>query len=333
MAKFLIALSLLFSFLSVAHSEIPISEIEQKLKTEGLEVWVHGAVPNQSLYVVTYRRSDNFFVFADLSIYPASADARNILLSSKRHDRVRVWGRLVTPEGTTQPHIAADKITVLEKFRGLDPYPPYDRKTEIPKDLNGKTEFIGKVHALLHGGEILVVEFGDAVLPVFIEEKFRGLTTTLHRGDKIKIQFVIQRGPRKPTHLNLNPALEKPLSVLFSSVSEHERILTKSGSLVMFPQSPQIQFNVFALQQDIGDGVVLEYTLVNFESPEFFRQLREKLQAAWDAHSSTLKTGRNKLYNPKIRIEATGPINVIDPNQANPQVLIKSLDQIRITVE
>lgn len=310
-------------------AEIPISEIEEKLATTGLEVWVHGAVPSHGLYVVSYRRPDNFFVFLDLSIYADSPQAKAALESSKRHDRVKVWGKLDNGK-TSQPHIAAETITLMERFTGLDPYPPYQREVTIPNALNGKTSFIGKVHALFNDGEILVVEYQDAVLPVFVKAPLRRFTKDLYRGDKVELQFTIQKGPRKPTHLNLNGGAADPLKVLKSAHKEHGQMQVREGQLVMFPKSPQVQFNVFALRQDIGDGVMLEYTLVNFENPELFKQIRMKLQAAWDKKTDSIRNGRNKLINPQIRVRAKGMINVVDPNQANPQVLLESLDDIEI---
>jgi len=314
-----------------ASAEIPLSEIEEKLAGPGLEVWIHGSVPQHSLFVVSYRRPDNFFVFIDLSIYGASDEAKQMLAGSKRHDRVRVWGELNNSK-TSQPHIAAERILLEERFTGLDPYPPYDREVSIPNDLKDKSEFIGKVHALFNGGEILVVEYKDAVLPVFVPAKSRNWTAGLNRGDKIRLHFEVQKGPRKPTHLNLNTQVAKPLEVLFSSRSQHGQLQTREGSLVMFPKSPQIQFNVFALQQDIGDGVMLEYTLVNFEDAELFRALRAKLQTVWDQEAKSLKNGRNKLLNLRIQVKATGKINVVDSNQANPQVLINNLDDLSFRV-
>lgn len=310
---------------------IPIEEIDQKLKTEGLPVWIHGAVGNQGLFVVSYRRPDNFFVFIDIGVYPKNAETRELLKSAKRHDAVRIWG-VRENEKTNQPHIAVTKMVVEKKYEGLDPYPPYERKQELPKDLIGKTEFIGKVHALFLGGEAMVLEYGDAIVPVFVETRFRPLTEKLNRGDKVKIQFVVQESPKRPPHLNLNGAAAKPLEVLWSPSSEHDKPMTKEGALVMFPQSPQIAFNVFAVQVDIGNGVFLDYTLVNFENPELFKKLRAKCQAAWDAHQASLQNGRNKLVNPRLYVKATGKINYIDANQANPQVLLNALDDLRIEV-
>lgn len=313
----------------LAMAQIPISEVEEKLAGEGLEVWVHGSVPSHGLYVVSYRRPDNFFVFIDLSIYAQSKQAKAALEGSKRHDKIKVWGELKN-DRTSQPHIGASKITLMERFTGLDPYPPYEREITIPTELEGKNSFIGKVHALFNGGEILVVEYKDAVLPVYVKSKFRNLTANLYRGDKVQVNFVLQDTPRRPTHLNLDDSVETPIQILKSAHQEHGQLQTREGQLVMFPKSPQVQFNVFALRQDIGDGVMLEYTLVNFEDPKLFKQIREKLQAAWDKQTDGIKNGRNKLINTKIRVRATGKINVVDPNQANPQVLLESLNDIEV---
>jgi len=38
--------------------------------------------------------------------------------------------------------------------------------------------------------------------------------------------------------------------------------------------------------------------------------------------------GRNKLHNPNLKVKACGTLNVVAPSQANPQILIPTIDQL-----
>ena len=98
----------------------------------------------------------------------------------------------------------------------------------------------------------------------------------------------------------------------------------------MFPKSPEIQFNVFAVQQPLPSGLTRQYTLVNMVDPGVFSQIRAKLQKAWDSYPKSYVNGRNKLVSTKIQVKASGVINDVDPSQANPQILLKSADDIQI---
>ena len=89
-------------------------------------------------------------------------------------------------------------------------------------------------------------------------------------------------------------------------------------------------FNVFAVLQELPEGLKRQYTLVNFDNPETFKKIREKLQAAWDKHTKDYVNGRNKLVSTHVRIKATGTFNEVDPNQANAQILLSTPEGIEI---
>jgi hypothetical protein len=83
-------------------------------------------------------------------------------------------------------------------------------------------------------------------------------------------------------------------------------------------------FDVFALQRDLGDGNVREYTLL-FEDPEQFRIMRERLKAVWDTASHIPAVNdRNKWLKQRLRVKAKGRFNFVDPSQANPQIILNS---------
>jgi hypothetical protein len=215
----------------------------------------------------------------------------------------------------------------LKKWKGPGSDLDYDYKASVPKDLLNKTELVGKVHAVIPGGRGLVVEYKDVVVPVFTENA--DMTKGLFRNDKIKISYVVQRSPRRPAHLNIDLTKEEPLKVLKRIEEGHGETVTLTGALVMFPKSPQIRFNVYALRLDDGE-TNWNYTIVNFDDFDLFKALREKLEAAWNEKSELAVYDRNKFLNSQIKITVTGTKNVVDEGQANPQVLVNSLEDLKI---
>ena len=300
--------------------------IEQLLTSgQGVEGSLHAAVPEQSLYVFSYMGENGFFEQVRLSLVPRSKEALELLKTLNRHDRVRVFGSLEF--NNNQPHIRMTDIQLIKSWGS--PFPPYKHEVTLPKDLEQMESFIGKVHAIHAGGTVVVLEYKDTVLPLVVAETQLDATKDLFRGDKVKVHFNIAEHPRRPTHLELNSKVQPPIEVLDKVRSEHGQIHQFEGVLVMFPQSPQIKFNIFALQRDMGDGVVRDYTLIpkTFDSVQF-EAMRNMLQAVWDKNSETAVNNRNKWIKKSIRIKAKGSINVIDPNQANPQILFEDLKDI-----
>jgi hypothetical protein len=100
------------------------------------------------------------------------------------------------------------------------------------------------------------------------------------------------------------------------------------GRLVKFPQSPQIKFDVYAIEVETL-GVDRYFTLVNFEDVNEFQRIRDKLTTIWDDHLETVSTGRNLLRNPQVVLAVRGQANVASPEQANPQILLDSADDIQ----
>jgi len=144
------------------------------------------------------------------------------------------------------------------------------------------------------------------------------------------VNFGIQGYPHKPTHLEVDESSATPIRVVDSIHSLHGTKGTITGALILFPKSPEIKFNVFAVQQILGSGLKRQFTLVNFESMEKFEKLRALLQQAWDRHPTDYVNGRNKLVNTKVTVSATGMFNDDNPSQANPQILLGDLNSIQI---
>ena len=60
-----------------------------------------------------------------------------------------------------------------------------------------------------------------------------------------------------------------------------------------------------------------------------FQAIREKLAKIWNENAATAISGRNMLINPEVTMEAAGLGNIISPEQANPQILLDSTEQIK----
>ena len=103
--------------------------------------------------------------------------------------------------------------------------------------------------------------------------------------------------------------------------------------LVQFPKSPQIKFNIYALLVEDKEGSSIQFTLTNLENMDLFTQVREKIEKFWNEHKSSQENDRNKFINRRIKVTAKGIYNMIDKGQANPQILIQSIDDINLELQ
>ncbi|MDJ0600984.1 MAG: hypothetical protein QNJ37_19330 [Crocosphaera sp.] len=309
-----------------AYEGVNLSNLGNELEKTGLLGEIHGVVPEDNIVVLSVRDPNNFFDFQHFSVIPGNKKTQDILSKVGRHDKVCLQGKLVK-NPSPQPHIVVKSAVIMESWDGLVGYENYEYQADIPTELQYKNNAIFKVHAINNEGKILVVEYKDKVLPIFVENP--ELTKDLYRGDFIDISYKIQSWPRKPTHLNLNLNAENPIKMVDKLVAKHGKEETLTGTLVKFPQNPQIKFDVYAIEV-MTQGLSRYYTLVNFEDAKKFENIREKLAEIWDNQSDTIESGRNFLINPNIIIEAQGKINMISPQQANPQILLENADKIQV---
>jgi hypothetical protein len=280
---------------------------------------MHASIPERKLWVFTYRKPGDFFSSIDLSVVPADASIERTLSTLHRHDHVEIRGTVI--RRTPQVHVRAQSVRVLESFERDESIPPYAYK---PSDLPPSGTTIARVHAVGADPEPgLVVEIRDAVVPVRVADS-RSLAG-LYRGDIIRFSYEIAEHPSVPTHLVLNTNIDAPLEVLDAIARDHGEPIEREGILVRFPQSPQIAFDVYALQSIDAHGIAREYTLVNFDDQDVFAAIRKKLGDAWVQHASTARDGRNK--------QVKGIKNVVARDQANPQILLASPADIEIIVD
>ena len=328
---FITALASLFvacTTISPRANAVDLKQVEQELTGAGAVGWVHGSVKDEGIFVFTYRNPKNFFDYVIMSLVPKDDFIATQLTSLGRHDKVRVKGSFLW-NPSPQKHIEVTEIARVEEFKL--PGGPFQREAKIPDDLKKQSCASFLVHAVAGEGHIVVLEYKDSIVPMFSE--FPELTKNLFRNDVIRACYVLQTFPGRPTHLNIDAAEKEPIKVTEAITALHGKPADMTGALVLFPKSPEIIFNVFALQQELSDGLKRQYTLVNFDDPELFKKIREKLQAAWDKYPNDFVNGRNKLMHKKVFVRAKGVYNQIDKNQANPQILLKSVDDVQIIVK
>lgn len=324
MKKLILSLILLFPFSSFS---IDLEALEQKLMTEGVQGWVHGSEPSTQMFVFTFRNPDNFFDNIQMSLIPKSETEHNVLKGLKRHDKVLIKG-VFLKNPSPQKHVLVSEIQVITQYNNGHATEDYDYEASVPQDLLGLSEAEFMVHAIAAEGRILVVEYKDVVIPVFVRNNT--LTQNLYRNDIVQLKFRIFEEPGRPTHLMLNEKADNPVRVNQSAVTFQGKPADIEGRLVMFPKSPDIIFNVFAVEDTSYPGFKRQYTLLNMVNPDVFTQIRNKLQMAWDLNPLSVN-GRNKLISQNVRVRAKGTFQIVDPNQANIQILLNSADDVTIT--
>lgn len=290
--------------------------------------WIHAAVHDRGLYVFTYRKTGDFFSFAEFPLTPASDAVTAQLAKLRRHDAVTIKGSFIE-KGAPIRHILLQDIKVVTPYVPDETATPRPTETAFPDELVGQTEAIGKVHAVDTDGRILVIEYADSVVPVFVSVP--ALTAGLYRNDKIRLAFQFSTVPPRPTHLWLDTANSKPIEVLERLLDLHGKPYQADGMLVRFPQSPEISTDVYALEVVDSDRVTREFTLLS-NNTTIFNAIHDKLSAAWKAHPGTVIDGRNKLLNPSLRVHASGTFNLVAPNQANAQIILDSAADVTVTV-
>ena len=304
-----------------------LESLETELAGTGLIGRIHGAAAINHLYVLSVREPNNFFAHTEFSLIPSSPEIEASLAQLSRHDLVCIQGSAVA-NPSAQPHAKVASVRVLESYDALDGYSPYEYELNIPEDLEERGSYLGKVHAIADGGHILVTEYQDGVLPIFIPE---GLPDpNLFRGDIVRIAYRQQHRPNQPVHLVLDTEATSPLEVVSSIADWHQQTMTLSGTLVKFPRSPQITLDVYAIEVET-EGVKRYFTLVNFEDFDVFQTILAKLADIWDSHQDQVVAGRNLLREAGVTVSATGQIGIISPQQANPQILLDSPTDLEVS--
>lgn len=315
------------AFVSIsAWAQISRQELDGLLRgPNGVALEVHAAPEGLKHYVGTWRDPENFFIFEHYSLVPHSAEVASSFAQLKRHDRIRVWGSVLTDMRAPQGHLEIERIVVESAGADLG---HFIRQARLDAGFPAENEFFyALVHAVDPESGLLVVEYKDTVLPVRVPSAIH--LPQLFKNDVVKMRATLATHPHEPQHLKL---LE--LVVESSIVNIHGQAIDKTGELVRFPASPQVRFDVWAIREDLGHGLSRQYTLINFDDKALFDAIRAKAAAFWQAaDASGIVNGRNKLVNMKLRVRARGMGNMVDPGQANAQIVLSSLDDLTVADE
>ncbi len=305
--------------------------LDAALRGDGLVGWMHGAVEATGAVTFTYRHPDDFFAFVILPAVGDTTPADDALRALRRHDKIRVFGQL-SVDGAPVRHIVVTRHEMVEPYRPPAEVHDYAYATTLPPGLVKGAEpqpLVVKVHAVSDEPHVLVVEYGDQVLPVFVSGG--SAANGLYRGDKVRLWVEVAQHPSRPAHLVL---AERPdaVEMLDAILAQHGKPVELQGPLVLYPDSPALLFDIFALHDVDAQGLTRDYTLVNFTDIELFKSMRQRLADTWAAHADESVNRRNKRVSTRIIVRARGTMNMQDPNQANPQILIASPEDLEIEV-
>lgn len=320
---------------TLSASALDVKTVEAALAASGGTLAeVHGANHERGQYVLSFRHPTSFFDYLLVSMLadeksPGGAAVAATMKSLKRNDIVRVHGRLNTDIKSPQPHAFIDEVTVVAPF--ANPYPAvpaYQSVVNLEKELAAVTEADFKVHAVLESGKILVLEYGDSIVPTYVSDPAQAaIAKELYRGDIVHLKFKIAADPTHPLHLRLQKVPDA-IALKDKITEQHGKPVSLCGTLAMFPKSPLITINVFALQLDVAPGINRTYTLVNFDDMAEFAKIRDNAQKVWDRAAAEIVSARNYFLNPHIKVCAKGTGNIQDPSQANPQILLEKADDL-----
>jgi hypothetical protein len=103
---------------------------------------------------------------------------------------------------------------------------------------------------------------------------------------------------------------------------------------VKFKKSPAINTDVYAVRVVDPNGIGRNYTFFpdSEHGPEFmelFNDLKDKAKKAWDGSDEKPKVVRNYWSKDKIKVTVKGRLNIVSLEQANPQVYVKSVEDLR----
>ena len=305
-------------------------KLEAQLAGEGLGGWVHGGRSDEQLLVFTWRHPESFFINVQVPMIAATPELAEKLAQLRRHDYVVIRGNVVQNKAPIR-HLLITELVELKKWEGPGSDIDFEYQQGLRAELLAQDFATFKIHAIANEGRVLVVEYKDLIVPVVNPQPERA--ASLYRNDIVYIKYQARALPMQPLHLQIDYQRPDPILLIEPIVSGHGEAFTLTGPLVMFPQSPQIIFDVFAIRSEDVNQLQHNYTLVNFTDPEIFLQLRDQLAEIWQQNAAGATYDRNKFINRNIIVTAKGTKNVISPNQANPQIVIEKLEDVSVTIQ
>lgn len=331
-----IILSLLVFTGGTAIAALNRQDAQKTLDEKGIVGLVHAANAAEGLYVMSYVPDpSNFFDRYFFSLVPSTAELRQALSGLRRNDKIRVRG-LLNFRKTSQPHLLVNDVAVEQTFSPPDQPATVESTPQVSvvDEIERHDVVTAMVHAI-PGDDLLVAEIRDKVVPIVVKQP--QLLQGLGRGDILDLRLVVRGQPSTPTHGQLVfQRSETPpvLKIQESFASRNNQQMKIQGRLALFPKSPLINRDIWAVEEALPSGLYRYYTLVNFDqdgqiTPEM-DALSMKLRKLWDANKRHVVAGRNKLINNKINISADGRILITSGDQANAQIHLRASDIQRV---
>ena len=324
--------------LKVEEEKSRFESIKEKLKT-GLTAHVHGSVPQYSYYVINY--GTNILESIQFNLISFDPKVLEQLKDLKRHDKISIKGQILENRSPVK-HIVVESFEITEPYEFREEYGiEYDKELLQDFSSDQSKKILAKVHAVIADGKALVLDYKNAIIPVFIEPEHYELTKNLYRNDKLVAEVRPLAKARGPLHLILDKDSENPIRVVDKMVNCHGIQRTIEGVLTMFYKSPQITVNVFAVKQKDPNGLERNFTFFPDYDPEkefeqfmnLFNQIQAKLMPIWEKNEDQVEKDRNSLFNPQLKVRVSGRMNVVSKSQANPQIYIKIIEAIEVIYE
>ena len=308
-----------------------LAEVIAAAEKQGVYGLIHGADHERRMYVLSWSHPKNFFNRYNLVMAPNSRELAAQFKTLNRGDRIFVQGDVRLNKG--QGHILVNKMDIKKRYvpKADHSAGEFTRMTKLPGDLATKTREVFYVHATHGDNSLLVLEHGDTMVPMIVKKT--DLVKDIYRGDYVELAFKIDESsdnPYRPNHLTLDHNADRPVRVLDAVLDLHDKEISLEGRLVMFPKSPTINRNIFAIEVPYIGKPARYFTILpsSFEGDNF-KNLLAKLQSHWDANPQKIFKGRNKYIHLELECKAKGKGNVVSPNQANPQIFTK-IDDLHI---
>lgn len=314
------------------------AEVADTFKAGPVSGYIHAANTETHTFVFTYNDPNDTAKTRNVAIIPLSEKLYNEMNALHRFDRVSITGELLN-RPIPQPHVLVHQLKVLERWSETptsaasdstahqEPTAsaPDDKPVDIESILNESDSptLLGKVHAIVGQGHVLMFDYKGTVIPVMVQDTT--LTRTLWRGDKVKLALSMLPSPQEPHHLMLNPANgQVPVELVQAVKSLHEPPLTITGPLVYYPPSPLHTQAAWAIQHTDEFGLQWSFVLKAHNDTDQAK-LDETVEQLWKAHKDTALESHHKWINPQVVLRVKGIGEETMPSQWNPVLKVDSI--------
>ncbi len=296
---------------------------EALLQTKGAKGLIHGSVPETDMFVFTSGNISG----EHYSLIPKNKDIRTKLEKTTRHQEVTIFGKAVG-KGTPQKHILLENIEPGETW---DPkvtfqYKDQPRIPELAKHLEEKKEIVCSVHAVLHGGKVLVVNYEGHNIPVYVEEQ--KLTQDLRSNDILKLQIKTREHKKGPPHLSLhseNGAV--PITVIDSMSKLQDKEKEVKGALVWFSLSPGSDIReLWGVEEKRSNNEPSRFFAIYSDDDNVLDKIDSMLRKAWNKEKTGFIRQTSSFYNPNIQVSVKGVVKHFFRNQRNPVIMVEPKD-------